>query len=52
MCRGDYACSEPLFLNEVRPVEGAYFKQNEIWSVHFKLVAASAKVVIYSMNRE
>jgi len=52
MHRGDYECAEPLFMNEIRPVEGPYFKENEIWPVKFKLVASSAKVVIYTMKRD
>ena len=39
-------------MNEIRPVKGPYFSENEIWPVHFKLVASSAKVIVYSITRE
>ena len=39
-------------MNEIRPVKGPYFKENQVWPVHFKLVAATAKVIVYTINRE
>ena len=52
MVKGDYECVKTLFIDEMRPVLGLYFKENEVKPSEFKIIASSAKTVVYTINKE